>query len=156
MYCNSCGSMINEGQSFCPNCGAPVNKPVQPAPQPAVQQYQPAQPVYQQPVQQVPAVAPAAPVKASRGFAIGSLILGINTVEFCFIVFVNLFSIITGLAGIILSILGLTRKNGKLKGLAVIGLILSVFGLLCASLMWLSMWSDDASKLFDILFGWIF
>ena len=148
--------MINEGQSFCPNCGAPVNKPVQPAPQPAVQQYQPAQPVYQQPIQQVPAVAPAAPVKASRGFAISSLILGINTVEFCFIIWVNLFSIITGLAGIILSILGLTRKNGKLKGLAVIGLILSVFGLLCASLMWLSLWSDDARKLFDVLFGWIF
>lgn len=153
--------MINDGQSFCPNCGAPVNKPVQPAPQPAVQQYQPAQPVYQQPVyhqpiQQVPAVAPAAPVKASRGFAISSLILGINTVEFCFIIWVNLFSIITGLAGIILSILGLTRKNGKLKGLAVIGLILSVFGLLVASLMWLSLWSDDASKLFDVLFGWIF
>lgn len=148
--------MINEGQSFCPNCGAPVNKPVQPAPQPAVQQYQPAQPVYHQPIQQVPAVAPAAPVKASRGFAISSLILGINTVEFCFIIWVNLFSIITGLAGIILSILGLTRKNGKLKGLAVIGLILSVFGLLVASLMWLSLWSDDASKLFDVLFGWIF
>ena len=55
MYCNSCGSMINEGQSFCANCGAPVTHPVQPAPQPIVQQ---AQPVYQQPVPQAPAAVP--------------------------------------------------------------------------------------------------
>ena len=63
MYCNSCGSMINEGQSFCANCGAPVTHPVQPAPQqvqPAVQPVvQQAQPVYQQPVPQAPvAVSP--------------------------------------------------------------------------------------------------
>ena len=50
MYCNSCGSMINEGQSFCANCGAPVTHPVQPAPQP----------VYQQPVPQAPAAVPVA------------------------------------------------------------------------------------------------
>ena len=55
MYCNSCGSMINEGQSFCANCGAPVTHPVQPAVQPVVQQ---AQPVYQQPVPQAPAAVP--------------------------------------------------------------------------------------------------
>lgn len=55
MYCSSCGSLINEGQSFCANCGAPVSAPVQPAPQPSVQQVQPAQPVYQQPVTQAPA-----------------------------------------------------------------------------------------------------
>lgn len=66
MYCNSCGSMINEGQSFCANCGAPVTHPVQPAVQPVVQQVQPApqpvvqqaQPVYQQPVPQAPAAVP--------------------------------------------------------------------------------------------------
>ena len=57
MYCNSCGSMINEGQSFCANCGAPVTHPVQPAVQPVVQQ---AQPVYQQPVPQAPAAVPVA------------------------------------------------------------------------------------------------
>ena len=59
MYCNSCGSLIKDGQSFCANCGAPVTQPVQPAPQPAVQQVQYAQPVYQ-PVQQVPVAAPVA------------------------------------------------------------------------------------------------
>ena len=70
MYCNSCGSMINEGQSFCANCGAPVVQhaqpavqQVQPAPQPVVQQ---TQPVYQQPVTQAAAAVPVAvpPVSA--------------------------------------------------------------------------------------------
>lgn len=48
MYCNSCGSLIKEGQSFCANCGAPVIHPVQPA-----------QSVYQQPIPQTPVVFPA-------------------------------------------------------------------------------------------------
>lgn len=47
MYCKSCGSFIEDGQSFCSNCGTPVTQPVQPAPQTAVQQVQPAQPVQQ-------------------------------------------------------------------------------------------------------------
>lgn len=40
MYCNSCGSLIKDGQSFCANCGAPVAHPVQSASQPVVQQVQ--------------------------------------------------------------------------------------------------------------------
>ncbi len=89
MYCESCGSQINDGQAFCSNCGAPVKaapaanaasapaaapvmaapaaapQPVyqQPAPQPV---YQPvAQPVYQQPVYSAqPAVVVQQPVYA--------------------------------------------------------------------------------------------
>lgn len=60
MYCNSCGSLIKDGQSFCANCGAPVAHPVQSASQHVVQQVQP---VYQQPVLQVTAAVPSAPVK---------------------------------------------------------------------------------------------
>lgn len=167
MFCKSCGSEIKDGQSFCANCGAPVTPPAQPAvqaavqqvPQPVVQQVQPAvQPA--QPVQQAPAAAPASvpakPAKKSKGFAIAGFILGLNTVEFCFIIFINLFSLLFGLAGTILSILALTKKNGKLKPLAVIGLILSVFGLFVAGLSWASLWSDDASRLFTFLFGWVY
>ena len=59
MYCSSCGSLINEGQSFCANCGAPVAPAVvqetpvvqaqpvagaQPAAQPAAQAAQPVAP----------------------------------------------------------------------------------------------------------------
>ena len=79
MYCEQCGSFINDGESFCSNCGAAVNMagsvPVsEPAPAPApapgpaeyaqpaiepivaqpyTQYVQPVQPVYQQPVQPV-------------------------------------------------------------------------------------------------------
>ena len=167
MYCSSCGSLIKDGQSFCPNCGTPVTQPVQPvqsvppvqtAPQPVVQPVpQPvAQPVYYQTVPQMPAAVPDAPVKKSRGFAIAGFILGISAVAFCFIIFVNLVSIFEGLAGAILSILGLVKKNGKLKVMAVIGLILSVFALFVSGLMWATFWSDDAYDLFNSLFGWVY
>lgn len=153
MYCSSCGSMIKDGQSYCASCGAPVTAPFQPAPQPVVQQVQPA---YYQPVPQTPAAVPDAPVKKSRGFAIAGFILGISAVAFCFIIFVNLVSIFEGLAGAILSILGLVKKNGKLKAMAVIGLILSVFALFVSGFMWATFWSDDAYDLFNSLFGWVY
>lgn len=159
MYCSSCGSLIKDGQSFCPTCGTPVTQAVQPvqsvppvqtAPLPA------AQPVYYRPVPQMPAAVPDAPVKKSKGFAIAGFILGISAVAFCFIIFVNLVSIFEGLAGAILSILGLVKKNGKLKAMAVIGLILSVFALFVSGLMWATFWSDDAYDLFNSLFGWVY
>ena len=138
MYCKSCGSLINDGQSFCSNCGAPVSHPVY------------------QPVPQVTAAVPAAPVKRSIGFSITGLILGVCSVALCFIIFVNFVSILEGLAGAIFSILGLIKKNGKLKVLAVIGLILCVFGMFVSGLMWASFWSKDAEHLFEFLFGWVF
>ena len=67
MYCESCGSFINDGEAFCSNCGSPAPKnsaPAAPAPAPApapqamvqpIMQPAPqpmAQPEYQQPYQQ--------------------------------------------------------------------------------------------------------
>ena len=148
--------MVKDGQSFCANCGAAVTPPAQPAPQPAVLQAQPPQPVYYQPVQQVPSAVPDAPAKRSKGLAIAGFILGISSVAFCFIIFVNFISIFTGLPGAILSILGLVKKNGKLKVLAVIGLILSIFGLFVSGLIWASFWSKDAYDLAESLFSWLY
>lgn len=66
MFCEQCGSFIQDGEVFCTNCGAkatPADIAVQPAPAPApgpvVQPIiqtpaQPVQPVYQQPVYQQP------------------------------------------------------------------------------------------------------
>ena len=83
MYCESCGSFIQDGESFCSNCGArapkpagpvvqqiaqpapapqPVASPVVPAPQPIAQPVQPVQPVYQQPVYQQSTPQPGQPV----------------------------------------------------------------------------------------------
>ena len=134
MYCNSCGSLINDGQSYCANCGAPVTPPVQ----------------------QAPAAVPAAKVKVSKGFAIAGFIFGISAAALCFVIFVNIVSFFEGLVGVIFSIIGLARKNGKLKAMAIIGLILCVFAMFVSGLMWASMWSKDAYNLFDTLFGWVY
>ena len=74
MYCDTCGSLIKEGQSFCANCGAPVQAipqaVPQAAPQPAPVAYQQPQPVVQQPqpvapvVQQTVQAAPQTPAPA--------------------------------------------------------------------------------------------
>jgi len=155
MYCSSCGSSVNEGQSFCPNCGAPV---AQPAPQPAVQVQQP-QPVAQpvaQPVYTQPAAASPAPAKKSRGFAIAGFILGLYTLPMSWVIFFNIISIFTGLAGVIISIIALTKKNGRLKAMAVIGLIMSSLGMIYSILSWASMYSNEVYKfmtpLFDLLY----
>lgn len=34
MYCQNCGTVLNEGAAFCANCGAPVAAPVAPAENP--------------------------------------------------------------------------------------------------------------------------
>lgn len=163
MYCSSCGSSVNEGQSFCPNCGAPV---AQPAPQPAVQVQQPqpvAQPVAQQvqqpvaqPVYTQPVAASAAPAKKSRGFAIAGFILGLYTLPMSWVIFFNIISIFTGLAGVIISIIALTKKNGRLKPMAVIGLIMSSLGMIYSILSWASMYSNEVYKfmtpIFDLLY----
>lgn len=163
MYCSSCGSSVNEGQSFCPNCGAPV---AQPAPQPAVQVQQPkpvaqpvAQPVQQpvaQPVYAQPVAASAAHAKKSRGFAIAGFILGLYTLPMSWVIFLNIISVFTGLAGVIISIIALTKKNGRLKAMAVIGLIMSSLGMIYSILSWASMYSNEVYKfmtpIFDLLY----
>ena len=163
MYCSSCGSSVNEGQSFCPNCGAPV---AQPAPQPAVQVQQPqpvaqpvAQPVPQPAAQSVyaqPVAASAAPAKKSRGFAIAGFILGLYTLPMSWVIFLNIISVFTGLAGVIISIIALTKKNGRLKAMAVIGLIMSSLGMIYSILSWASMYSNEVynfmTPIFDLLY----
>ena len=67
MYCESCGSFINDGEAFCSNCGSPAPKgsaPAAPAPAPAPAPQATVQPItqpvqtayqpYQQPQYQAP------------------------------------------------------------------------------------------------------
>lgn len=154
MYCNACGSLFKDGLAYCPFCGEAVV--VEPAPQPVVEQIQQVQPVYIQPVPPMPGAVPEKPVRKSKGLAIAGFALGISAAVFCFLIFVNFVSLFEGLAGAILSILALVKKNGKLKAMAVIGLILSVFALFVAGLMWASFWSEDAYDLSVLLFGWVY
>ena len=68
MYCDTCGSLIKEGQSFCANCGAPVQAipqaVPQAAPQPVPVAYQQPQPVVQQPQPVATQPAPQIPQPA--------------------------------------------------------------------------------------------
>ncbi|MBR3700599.1 MAG: zinc ribbon domain-containing protein [Clostridiales bacterium] len=191
MYCSSCGSLINEGQSFCANCGAPVAPAVvqgtpvvqaQPVAQPVVQpqpvvQAQPvaqpvvqpqpvvqAQPVAQQVVQQQPVSQPLpaaqpvspAPVKKAKSFSIAGFIIGLETLAFSWIIFVNALSVVTGLIGAVFSIIALVRKKCGLKVLAVIGLIANVVGLVLSVLLWATMWSNDVYEFMEPFFRWFY
>lgn len=159
MYCSSCGSLINEGQSFCANCGAPVPakaaQPVAQVQQPVVQPQQPAvQPqsvVQSQAVTPQPVSASPAPVKKSNGMAITAFVLGIFTLCFAWIIFVNAISVFTGLAGAILAIIGLNKKNCSVKAMAVIGLIASLIGMIYSILMWATFWSNDVYNFMEPL-----
>ena len=128
MFCESCGALIPDGQSFCSNCGAAA--PVQPAPQAAPQPVQPVQ-QYAQPVQQAqpvyvqPVVAIPAQPRKSSGMAIAGLIMGIFALVLCWFPVVNW---ILGLLGLIFSIIGIAKKNGGAKGAAIAGLILTILG----------------------------
>ena len=156
MFCESCGSLIPDGQSFCTNCGAAAPQPIQTAPeapqsapQPAPQpEYQPApQPVYQQPVYQQPvyvqpvvASTPAQPVKRKNGAATAGMIFGILTVCFCWIPAINIFlTPILGLLGLIFSIIGVVKKGAGGKGKAIAGLVLSVLGVIVTVAMYVYM-----------------
>lgn len=154
MYCEQCGSLIENGEAFCSNCGAPAPaskaasepapgpvvqpimqadiqpiKPVYEQPQP-VYQPQPAQPLYPQPAYQQPAyqsVVTPFETKKSNVFAVLGLIFGIITAVFSWLI---LFNMVPGIAGIVLSVIGLTQKNAGKKGMATAGLITSIAGIL--------------------------
>ena len=138
MYCSSCGSLINEGQSFCANCGAPAPKPAA------------------QPVAQPQPYAASGHPKQSNGTAITAFILGIVTLSFAWVIFVNAFSVFTGLAGIILAIISLTKKNCKLKPMAIIGLIACAIGMVYSILMWASFWSPEVYNFMEPIFKLVY
>ena len=72
------------------------------------------------------------------------------------VIFLNIISVFTGLAGVIISIIALTKKNGRLKAMAVIGLIMNSLGMIYSILSWASMYSNEVYKfmtpIFDLLY----
>ena len=166
MYCESCGSFIQDGESFCSNCGArapqPIAQPVQPVQpvyqQPVYQQStpQPGQPVYQQPVYQQPVqpiyqqpayqqvVVTQLPDNRSRinGAATAGLVFGIITACLCWLPVVNL---IPAVFGLIFSIVGLSKRNAGGKGRAIAGLIMSGIGMLISAYVILAVMVEGGS-----------
>jgi len=120
MFCGKCGSAVNDGMSFCPNCGAPVNE---------VSEQQPISqtigPDMQTSIVQQPIVLTQSAEIKENGFAIAGLIISLfSLVSITF----NYVNIIIPLIALVLSIFGVTRKNSKRKGFAIVGIIIaSVF-----------------------------
>ncbi|MBR0437486.1 MAG: zinc-ribbon domain-containing protein [Clostridia bacterium] len=133
MFCQNCGTYLEDGVKFCPSCGTPVavpaavketvaaQEPVQPVEEPAAQPVyeQPAQPVYQQPVYQ----QPEAPVyqepvvksnPAAEALSTPILIFGILGIAFACIPYINFM-------GIIFSAIA----NGKVKAFLAEGGVLA-------------------------------
>ena len=67
-----------------------------------------------------------------------------------------LFSVFTGLAGIILAIISLTKKNCKLKPMAIIGLIACAIGMVYSILMWASFWSPEVYNFMEPIVKYLY
>jgi len=122
-FCTNCGSEMPEDAVFCSNCGKAVND----APKEN-------------------AATTIQPQAGEKNTALTGLVLGIVTIivgpfaaAYVFTVFV---SVMTGIAGIIVSAAALSRnkKAGQPIRMAIWGLILSIIGLVLTIYVFISMY----------------
>ena len=154
MFCEQCGSFIQDGESFCSNCGAAVNQtasfseptpapapgpdafqatPIQPiVAQPYTQSAQPVQPVYQQPAYQQSVVITPFQQPKRNTFANLGMIFGIVTAA---TYWTTIFNMIPGILAIIFSIVGLTKKDCGGKGKCIAGFITAGVGIVMGILV---------------------
>lgn len=125
MFCNNCGSQVEEGTAFCPNCGAATN------PAPA------ADPVAKTPVYKTP-VANTAVSGTSNGMATAALVCGIFSLvigvigSIMFGVWGAAVALVLGIVAVVLGVNAKKSTNNDSKASAgficgLIGLIVSVF-----------------------------
>lgn len=113
MFCVNCGKEISDGSTFCPECGA-AQQGTTPPPTSNTGNY--ANPVNQSAVKKAP---------YNMMCIIGLVISGISLL-------LNFFGLV-GIAGTIVSVIGLTsckQKNENGKALAIIGIVIGVFSIL--------------------------
>lgn len=113
MFCVNCGKEISDGSTFCPGCGA-AQQGTTPPPTSNIGNY--ANPVNQSAVKKAP---------YNMMCIIGLVISGISLL-------LNFFGLV-GIAGTIVSVIGLTsckQKNENGKALAIIGIVIGVFSIL--------------------------
>ena len=159
MFCQNCGTFLEEGVKFCPNCGTPIavpevvaaaaeEKPVEPRfeePAPTVTEpvyEEPAQPAYQQP--EPPVYQPEAPVyqepvvksnPAAEALSSPILVFGILGVAFCCMPY------LLSILGIIFSAIAKKKvkafqeAGGVLSGKAKVGNILAKVGMIVSIVM---------------------
>lgn len=112
MFCTNCGKEIQEGSAFCPECGA-TQQGTTPPPVANTGSY--ANPTNQSVVQKAP---------YNTMCIIGLVISGISLL-------LNFWGIV-GIAGTIVSVLGLQsckQKNENGKALAIIGIVIGVYSI---------------------------
>lgn len=126
MFCNQCGTQVNDGQAFCPNCGAPMGaEQTNTAPQ---MNSMPNSMPYQQPAM---GGMPGGNTNNTIALILGivSIVLGVLG-GILFGIFGAMFGLIAGVVGLVLSI-GVRKATNNAQGTpaficALIGLIFSV------------------------------
>ena len=143
MFCYNCGKEVEEADAFCPYCGANLNNNA------------PAQSAMPAPVAPAPArMSVLAPVGFGSACLAMMLVLGI-LLSSLDVAFLYVFGFILGIAGLILSIIGLVKNNkrGKNKtgnGLALAGIVLSGAALVAVTIL-----VFVASFTALVAFGWL-
>ncbi|MBD5536920.1 MAG: zinc-ribbon domain-containing protein [Lachnospiraceae bacterium] len=126
MFCNQCGTQVNDGQAFCPNCGAPMGaEQTNAAPQ---MNSMPNSMPYQQPAM---GGMPGGNTNNTIALILGivSIVLGVFG-GILFGMFGAMFGLIAGVVGLVLSI-GVRKATNNAQGTpaficALVGLIFSV------------------------------
>ena len=114
--CGKCGMIVSDDCTFCPSCGAVME---------AAQVTGNAQVC--SPIQVPQYMVVQAPQKPTNGVGLAGMIIGILSYILCW---VPVLDFLLGMIGIILSGVGLRRKERyRLNGFAVAGLVLSIIGL---------------------------
>ncbi len=141
MFCQNCGSQIEDGTKFCENCGAPVEAASAPAEEAPVVE---AEPVVEQPTYTAPETdysqsydatdytqADYPPTGGKKGFAIASMICGIVALLCCCSGFGD-FAL--AIAAVVLGIITLV-KGFDGRDMALTGVITGAVGLILALIM---------------------
>ena len=111
MICPRCGQEVTSEMAVCPYCQNPLNVPGAPAP---------ATPAAPPPPSTIPADV------SKPGFAIASLALGVFSM---FAWLIPICGGLTGIAGVVLGVVGLRSRN---RGMAIAGIITSALGFVLA------------------------
>ena len=122
MYCKNCGTKIEDGVKFCPNCGTSTQEEAAPAPM-ATESAAATGNVEEK------------PPKVWTIFALISKILGIVCLSTSLIPFLNYFSCIGSIPGIVFGCLGKKAQNPEADKNSSLGRKLSIAALVISFVM---------------------
>ena len=127
MFCNQCGTQVNDGQAFCPNCGAPMGAEQAGSTAPQMNSMPNSAPYQQAPMGGMPGGSTNNTIALILGIV--SIVLGVIG-GMLFGIFGAAFGLIAAVVGMVLSI-GVRKATNTAQGTpaficALVGLIFSV------------------------------